>query len=102
MYRRHIEQQDEAHEDEDTREQTDPQQDQLPPPLVHAEGDEGHDGVGDEEAEDEAEEVSVVVYPRQQAREEEDCRDPDQLQDRHLRIPAASITSQFGNHACLF
>lgn len=35
--------------------------------VVGAEGDEGEEGVGEEEAENEAEEMGVVVHPGQKA-----------------------------------
>ena len=47
---------------------------------------EGQDRVGEEEAEDEAEEVRVVVHPRQESGEEEDGRHADHLEERHLGV----------------
>ena len=86
VYRRDVKEQDKAHEDKEGRQEADPQQDQLPLPVKHTEGDERHDGVGEEEPEDEAEQVGVVVDPGQEAGEEEDGRDPDQLEDGHLGV----------------
>ena len=50
-----IEEEDEADKDEHGGDEADPEQDQLSPPVIDAEGDEGHDGVGYEEAKDESE-----------------------------------------------
>ena len=82
----HVEEENESDKYEHGGDQTDPEKDQLPPPVIDAKGDEGHDGVGDEEAEDETEEMCVVVDPGQQAGEEEDGGDANQLEDRHLGI----------------
>ena len=84
---RDVEEEEEPDEEEDDGGQADPDQDDLPPPVVvAAEGDEWEEGVAEEEAEDEAEEVGVVVDPGQEAEEEEDGRDPDQLEDGHLGV----------------
>ena len=82
----HVEEENESDKDEHGGDEADPEKDQLPPPVIDAKGDEGHDGVGDEEAEDEAEEVSVVVNPRKESGQEEDSGDADQLEDRHLWV----------------
>lgn len=82
----HVEKEYQPNKNENASYQTDPQQYQFSSSLIDAEGDEGHDGVGDEEAKDEPEEVSVVVYPGKKTREEEDCGDSDQLEDGHLWI----------------
>ena len=82
----HVEEENESDKYEHGGDEADPEKDQLPPPVIDAKGDEGHDGVGDEEAEDEAEEVSVVVNPRKESGQEEDSGDADQLEDRHLWV----------------
>ena len=81
-----VKEKDESDKDENAGEETDPQQDQLSSPLVDSEGDERQDCVRDEEAEDEAKEVGVVVDPGEESGEEEDCGDPDQFEYRHLRV----------------
>ena len=86
MDRAHVEQQDETNEDKEGEHHAHPQQDDLPPALVHPERDEGQDGVANEEAEYEPEEVCVVVNPGQETEQKEDSRHPHQLQYRHLRV----------------
>ena len=81
-----VEEEDETDKDEHGGDEADPEEDQLSPAVIDAEGDEGHDGVGYEEAEDEAEEVGVVVNPRKESGEEEDRGDADQLEDGHLGV----------------
>ena len=81
-----VEEEDEADKDEHGGDEADPKQDQLSPPIIDAKGDEGHDGVGYEEAKDEAKEVGVVVDPREESGEEEDRGDPDKLEDGHLGV----------------
>lgn len=72
------EEEDEEAGDEDERE---PDEEDLAPLVVLPEGDEGHEGVRREEAEDEAEEVGVVVDPGQDADEQEDAQDADELHE---------------------
>ena len=87
MDRRHVEEEEEADEEEEHREQANPHQDDLPLPLVlAAEGDEGQQGVGEQEARDEAEEVGVVVHPGQETGQEEHGRHAHQLEDGHLGV----------------
>ena len=82
-----VEEQQEANEEKDDAGEADDDQDQLPAAVVvPAEGDERQDGVGQQEAEDEAEEVRVVVHPGQESGKEEDRGDADQLEDGHLRV----------------
>ena len=82
-----VEEQQEADKEKDDAGEADDDQDQLPAAVVvPAEGDERQDGVGQQEAEDEAEEVRVVVHPGQESGEEEDRGDADQLEDGHLRV----------------
>ena len=84
----HVEEEEESDEEEDDGGQTDPDEHDLLPPVVlaAAEGDEGQEGVAEQEAGDEAEQVGVVVDPRQEASQEEDRRDAYQLEDGHLGI----------------
>ena len=86
MDRTHVEEQDEPDKDEQGKDDADPEQHNLPPPLVQPERDKGQNGVADEEPEDEAEEVGIVVDPGQQAGQEEDGGDADELEDGHLRV----------------
>ena len=82
-----VEEQQEADEEQDDAREADDDEDELPAAVVvPAEGDERQDGVGQQEPEDEAEEVRVVVDPWQESGEEEDCGDADQLEDGHLRV----------------
>ncbi len=68
--------------------QTDPDERRFAPALVHAaaECDKRQQRVRQQEAEDEAEEVGVVVDPRQQPGQEQHGRHSHQLEDRHLGI----------------
>lgn len=74
-----VEQSQQQAERADYQDQADPDDEDLAPPIVVAERDEGHEGVGGEEAEDEAEEVGVVVDPRQDAEEQQAHEDEDEL-----------------------
>lgn len=74
-----VEEKYETDEDEHGGDEADPEEDQLSSPVVDPKGDKGHDGIGDEEAEDETKKVGVVIDPGQKAGEEEDGRDAHQL-----------------------
>lgn len=75
----HVEEQHEAGEEEERRQQAHPHQQDLLVAVVAAERHERHQGVRQQEAEDEAEEVCVVVHPWQQAERKERQRDGEQL-----------------------
>ena len=51
-----------------------------------SEGDERQEGVGQQEPEDEAEEVRVIVDPGKEPDEEEHGRHADHLEDSHLGV----------------
>ena len=86
VYWSHVEEENQTHEDDDAGNETDPEKYQLSSSLIDAEGDEGHDGIADEKSEDEPEQMSVVINPGQETREEEDSSHTHQLQYRHLWI----------------
>ena len=86
VYWSHVEEENQTNEDDDAGNETDPEKYQLSSSLIDAEGDEGHDGIADEKSEDEPEQMSVVINPGQETREEEDSSHSHQLQYRHLWI----------------
>ena len=98
---RHVEEQNEADKDDDAWQEADPEQDQFPLSVVQSEGDEGHDGIGCEEAKDESKQVGIVVNPWQQPRQKEDCRDTNQLENGHLGIfEAGPLMNHLHDTAC--
>ena len=64
-----------------------------------AQRDEWQEGVGEEEAEDESEEVRVVVDPGQEAGEEEHGRHAHHLEERHLGVLEARPLVDHLHHA---
>jgi len=86
MDRRHIKQQYQTHEDEDSGEEADDEEDQFPATIKQAKGDEWHYSVGQQEPEDEAEEMSIVVNPRKETGQEEHSSHSHKLQNGHLRV----------------
>lgn len=67
-----VEEQNQTNKNENAGQKTNPQQYQLSSSFVDSKCDERHDCVRDQEAEYEAEEMGVVVYPGQEAGQEED------------------------------
>ena len=106
----HVEQQQQANQHEQRGGQADPHQHHLAPALVGrvaaaagiaaaAQGDEGQQRVGEQEAEDEAKQVGVVVHPRQQPGQEEHGCHAHQLEDGHLRVAEGGPLVDHLHHA---
>ena len=82
----YVEEQNESNKNKNAGQKTNPQQYQFSSSFVDSKSHERHDCVRDEEAENEAKEMGVVVNPWEKARKEEDRGDPDQFEYRHLRV----------------
>ena len=67
--------------------------------LAAAQRDERQEGVGEEEAEDESEEVRVVVDPGEEAGQEEHGRHAHHLEQRHLGVLEARPLVDHLHHA---
>lgn len=67
-----VEEEDEGGEQDGAQGEGDADEDQLAPPVVHAHRDEGEEGVGEQSARDEPEDVSEVVHPGQESSQKEE------------------------------
>lgn len=74
-----VEEDDERAEDDARGEEADPDEGDLLGPVVRAERDERQERVRQQEPEDEAEEMRVVVDPREQSEQKQDQDDAQQL-----------------------